>query len=537
MRDDQSSGWLSGADPPVEAGEPAARSDQVLNDGRLGRAAGHLAENGVSATLAGLFAGLADQTTGDGRARFPADTVAALRRAVLCRTWAPLTLEIGHWFEVLARGSPDEPEVVLRAVYVEDVHSAQRFRYSVDQGRLALPREVRLERNKLHCGSGQDDFCLHLNRLPLWLALLELLVYVDPNLVSQVAPDTRAVEWARRLQKTFNDFLAQHLQPSRWQQRAYGALKWLAEQAPESAPEAAINDQRIVEFWQRADPDDDYRRFRSVAEVFLYLQQALIAGARARAADNAMAIDQMHEWLAVDPVYAESLDEDSLDGSCLTNHPKFLTMRVWHSCEMPVVHQAVIDRLPMTLLRMQVFGDHQARIIEAGKRGRAFDWAALDPDGYKEWIEGLATHRATIRQAALAGIEALSRAGCVPEALTLLLDWCPDALSGAPGGGVTPDTLEAITTSDLKALRLQVPALNQSLEACRKAFQSINRAGFRGEDDFAEASEYAHGAAALRAIDGVLARFLDRVASAGPNYATDLAIFRDRFQKLHGTEA
>jgi len=537
MRDDQSSGSLSGADPPVEAGETAARSDQVLNHDRLGRAAGYLAENGVSATLAGLFTGLADQTTRDGCARFPRDTVAALRRAVLCRTWAPLTLEIGHWFEVLARGSPDETHVVLRAVYVEEAHSAQRFRHSVEQGQLALPCGARLESNKLYCGSGQDDFCLHLNRLPLWLALLELLVYVDPTLVSEVAPDTGAVEWARRLQKTFNNFLAQHLQPSRWQQRAYGVLKWLAEQTPARMPEAAIDDQRIVQFWQHADPDDDYRRFRSVAEVFLYLQQALIAGECSRAAEQAVAIDQMHEWLAVDPVWAESLDENSLDGNRLTKQPKFLTMRVWRSCEVLVVHRAVIDRLPMTLLRMQIFGDHQARIIEADKRGRKFDWGSLTRDGFKEWLEALVIHRATIRQAALAGIEALSRQGCVPEASALLLDWYPGVLSGGPADSVLPDALEAMTLYDLKALRLQLPALNQALEDCRKAFQAVNRAGFRGEDDFSEVSEYALGTAALHAIDGVLARFVDRVERAEPNYATDLAIFQDRFQKLHGTEA
>ncbi|WP_376696539.1 hypothetical protein [Wenzhouxiangella sp. EGI_FJ10305] len=533
MVDDRTANPMSGPDPPVERDAGVAQAGNDV----LGRAAGQLAENGVSATLAGVFSGLADQSTSEGRPRFRGETVTALRRAVLCRTWAPLTLEIGHWFEVLARGSPDEAAIVLRAVYIEEVNSAQHFRYSVEHGRLVLPHGARLEGNKLHCGPAQEGFCLHLHRLQLWLALLELLIYIDPNLVTEVSPEMRAVDWARRLQKLFNSFLSEHLQPSRWQQRAYGALKWLAEQAPDSAPETVIDDQRILEFWRHANPDDDYRRFRSVAEVFLYLYRALIAGARARAAEHAMALDEMHEWLAVDPVHAEYLDEDRLDGGDLTRHPKFLTARVWQECELSVTHQDVIDQLPLTLLRMQVFGNHQARLIEAGKRGRPFDWGSLETDTYCEWLERLVAHRATIDQAALAGIEVLLQLEEMPEALGLLVDWHPEAFSDSSGEAGQLPFSDTTTTRELNTMRLQMPALNHALEACRKAFKAINRAGFRSEDDFAQPSAYRAGVAKLLTIDGVLAHFLHRIDSAKPNYAADLAIFRDRFQTLHGKDA
>ncbi|AKS41451.1 hypothetical protein [Wenzhouxiangella marina] len=510
---------------------PSAPED-LTPDSQRGLAAAQLAQNGVSATLAGLFEGLSEQTSSDGRPRCPPKAVDALKRAILCRHWAPLTLELGQLFELLARACPDEPGVALRLFYVEECLSAESLGQALEAA--GLPEGARLEGGQLHCGAAQQDFCLNLRRLPIWLGLLELLVYIDPGLITALAPGRTASDWARLLQATLNAFLAEHLQPKQWQQRAYRVLQWLDEAAPGQAPEMAIDDQRVLDFWLRVDPEEDFRRFRSVADVFIYLRRALALGDRQQSAQHTMALDEIEGWLALEPEQAESLDEDRLDGAALTRHPKFLTAKSWQDCELPVRHQGLIDAMPLTLIRMQVFGDHQARLIEASKRRRDFDWESLELEGYGAWLERLEGHRQGAAQAARAAVDVLLQLQQPLEAIAALSDWQANLLQG--GEEAMLGALADASDQGLKRLRLQYPTLNRALDDCAKAFKQVNRSGFKGGEDFAEAEVYLDGLACLRAIDRVLARFLGCFVATSEKYSADLPMFRERFQQLHGVE-
>ncbi|MDZ7792055.1 MAG: hypothetical protein U5L08_16450 [Xanthomonadales bacterium] len=512
-------------------------ADAAARHGPGGLAASQLANHGVSGELAGFFTGLAEQTLSDGGLRFSASTVAALRRSILCRTHASLTLELGHLLTLLARGAPDDPSVALRLFYVDEAVTARRFCDQVAKGAVRLPEAAGLDGGHLNCGPDQGGFSHNLHRLPLWLALLELVVHIDPNVVTALSPSRNAEDWARSLQKLLQDYLVQHLQPANAQQRSYRALQWLGARAGEQPPLEAISDEQILQFWLQADPEDDFRRFRSVAEVFLYLYQALQLGSMQMAEGHSLALDEMEDWLTIDEALAEQLDDDALDGECLTRCPKFLTARVWRDCQLPVQHRAVLDRLPLTVLRMQVMGDHQARLIEAGKRSRAFDWAVLERDGYAQWTQCLQSHRAVFRQAALAGIEVLLRMNEPAEALSRLADWHPGALKDLSEREDAEGLPTDLDGQRLSALRLAAPSLNRALDACGSAFKSINRTGFQSEQDFVAADLYLGGLDRLRRVEQVLGRFLQRLEGAEVNYASDLAMYRDRFQILHGADS
>ena len=171
-----------------------------------------LLQHGLSETLIGAFEALAEQTELDGRPRFSERTVRELRRIVLCRSYANACLELGWWLWTLWRGGgADAP---LRAVYMDHITNSRRALDAVARGTLRLPAEASVDGAQCSVSAGGEAFVLHLGRLPLWTALLELLVFIDPAVLRPTDTDEAPGAVANRLQRALYGFLAEHAQPS-----------------------------------------------------------------------------------------------------------------------------------------------------------------------------------------------------------------------------------------------------------------------------------------------------------------------------------
>ena len=204
-----------------------------------------LLQHGLSETLIGAFEALAEQTELDGRPRFSERTVRELRRIVLCRSYANACLELGWWLWTLWRGGgADAP---LRAVYMDHITNSRRALDAVARGTLRLPAEASVDGAQCSVSAGGEAFVLHLGRLPLWTALLELLVFIDPAVLRPTDTDEAPGAVANRLQRALYGFLAEHAQPLQQQRRLAIQLQWLGEQGG-GDPLAAIDDARILAY-------------------------------------------------------------------------------------------------------------------------------------------------------------------------------------------------------------------------------------------------------------------------------------------------
>ena len=500
-------------------------------DSLAGRALGELVHCGVSETLLGLFTGLAEVCDADGKRRFPDKVIAELRRAVLCRHYAGLTLELSQWLCLLARGAPGDPQAVLNACYVHEIHSRRRLEHALAEGSLQLPADARLAEGKLHCEAGDGAFVLHLHRLPLLMALLEVVVYIDPAiLVLDAASAPKAV--ASTLQQQLYAFLAEHTQPAQQQRKCLALLRWLEERGALREGDAGITDAAVLAFWLEQAEQGDFRRYRSVADTFLYLDRALVAGRQVLAGARADAGQTEDTWLTLDEGLARWLDEELPAAETLCGLPRFLTRSAWLDCEVLLRHREALGRQPLTLLRMHTFGAHQARLLEAAKRRQPLPWAALQDDAYHAYVETLEELTAQMQQCRRACAQVLLDQESVAEALALLADIDPLALHGL-AAHLEPGELPDWSGPRLNELRLQLPELARALDAARSSLKGINRAGFKG--DAAAADAYSTGAAALAEVLKVVRRFIDDPAVSDANYRADLPIFREQLQRLHGS--
>lgn len=491
-----------------------------------------LLQYGLSQTLIGAFDALAEQTDADGRPRFPERSLRELRRIVLCRSYAGACLELGWWLWTLWRGGGlDAP---LRAVYVDGLVTSRRLHAAVAAGRLRLSAEAQIEGNSCAVVAGSDRFLLHLGRLPLWCALLELLVFIDPRLLRPADEAELPGAVANRLQRALYAFLAEHAQPLQQQRRLAVMLEWLGQQSPES-PASAIDDSRILAFWlSPPEAAQDVVRFRTVAEAFLTLREALRAGERAHAAGQAIAFETLENILVIAEDAEAWLDPDSLDLAALCATPRFLTARAAQALEVLARFPEAIVRLPLTLARWQTWGNLQGRCLEAVKRRQAFELRTAAVDDYAGWCAELAAWRDELSQMIEAGLGVLLQLGDATEVLGQLIE-IDAQLAGSLRA--REDFVDGVEPARLAALRLQLPALNQALQRVERALKATKRAGFKGAEDFVDADAYRAGTAALRALEGRIRRLLGAAPQWIGNFEADRSIVLERLQALHAGDA
>lgn len=497
-------------------------------------AASSLIHYGVSQTLIGAFEALAEQTETDGRHRHPEQALRRVRQAVLCRNYAGLCLELAWLLAGIARGTPQRQDAALRAFYVDGLATRARFAAALREGRVSLPEGSQWDDAALRLDIDGARFLLHLDRLPTLVCLLELLVFVEPAILSPPLSLLPPGALANRLQQCLYGFLSEHAQPMHQQRRFHAMLGWLREQAPDTAPIEAICDARIFAFWCDSPPDaTDVARFRTVAEAFLSLREALAIGERTAASGQEVAFEEWAEGLVcLDSVEALAGDE-AIVLEPLTGFPRFLTQRAAQELELLAYYPEAIARLPLTLVRMRVLGAMQALTIDAAKRGRA--WADVLPDvDYPGWMDGLGEQRQALEDMALAAAGVLLAQAAWGDGLAVLLEWIPELADELAGLASDLDEggLDAGGAA-LAAARLRHPAINRAMQRAERALKATTRAGFKGDGDLAPCSEYRAGAGELRRLARRIDRFLAAPVDWAEIFAADLPIARDRLRFLH----
>ena len=423
-------------------------------------------------------------------------------------------------------------------------------------------------------------FTVTYSRMPFLSALMEFLVTaIGYRAVDDaVAPLIRRGATAKAISDAAKDLAAQiyaylkdHLSSAQ-SQRKFRRLIGFLESECDASPEA-IDDEIILAFWLRESVSKDgadFKTFRAAYLGFLRFMQALTVARDHDALQNVKVLGSDRTAGEVDPheleTGLEALEETDNPLAVLAAEPcdavRFLTKTEVRALDLLIESDSLADRLPLSLLRCEVFGAAQARITQ-GLRRRLLPAAfvalidhsvALDYDGCRDRFEISADH---VERLLLASFHALAEAGRV-EAITVLLRLRPDldysplavhfSAMEACDGNVVPLARHGVAArfaSLFAATDALTAPLREFVAAAKSAFDGFSRQGFRGRDieESAVADAFAAGEVPLFALRtrlagfcGTLERARDGDSAWRTQFEADRTLFLRQFHLLYGAD-
>lgn len=508
-----------------------------------------LIESGVSNELVSLLAAIEEATCVDASPRYTQASVYELRRKLLCYNYGTAYYEVAHLLAIVTHfgGGIDETFWIEEAVQGDQLrHLTSNWPQSdalTTDGTLSINLKDR-----------QFDF--NWRRTNMIAAWTEFLLFIlQPNLHSLLEGFEDKIsgkqidQLASELQKQTYSFLKSHLQPQHQLRECWQFLKWLkASDDNGSDYVQALDDDRVLTFWcQNAGSDPgDYRRFVSVCELAYDVIRSVDAGEQRwqldHAASHSMTSNEGDDWISAmgNGEFAPEQDEAELFRLCDTEVDetapateqlaseelaaiKSLTttdIQAARPLERPAQE---LNRLPLTHIRLHLFGKHQASITGDLQNHQGKNLPGLlackdvrTPTAWSGELQALVTKINETRSA----IAHILIEADEPAALSIIVDLNPEQAMFSQG--------------DELSLNLLPEAV---VQRCASSFKSINRQGFKNQPDTSMLPAYV-------LADQQLSRLTQGFDTLGPmisryqdQFDTDRNTFSTAFTKLYGAGA
>ena len=374
-------------------------------------------------------------------------------------------------------------------------------------------------------------------------------------------------------------------------------VKWLRACDADSSISESLDDERVLAFWRAHWPggsvdeargamheghsqDDSeaptepgkYRTFKLVAEMAMHLWSATEAGLARMSPHLAIMIraGEDSETISED-AFAPSDDEMGADTESLLRalespplaEIKFLKGTEKGAVEPIATAGPAAHRLPLTLLRAEVFGPHQRRLGRAAGRSECLaellkceDLPTYDDRarGLRDLLARLSVLRACCLHV-LVHLRSLHAVGRIRDRLPELACWTDIEMSVAgtralrdasDNGSVLMEAFAGAFFDRLNDIRARELRLDECLNGLARAFGSVNTRGFRALpaagaqiDGAAIADVYAGGEDYLArlavVIEGFLGTLDSRYGSQGleEKFVSDRALFQEGFTRIY----
>ncbi len=558
---------------------------------------------GRKVALEQAFRTVADTDLGAGP-KYGPRVMARLAQIISARAYGRPLMELCHLVRVAERAGGR--------------HGWTGFFFGLQVARAAAFRGVLEEASRrgrgLGSGIGLEDggvtlnyedrpFTISYGRMPFLAALLEFLVTelgyqtVDEALASLRDAPFRldaCGPTSNALSRAMYDRLKTHL-PSAHAQRVFQRLvQHLARRSGGYFRLEDVDDAFVLSYWMADDvtasesgpvagrlaetndsADEDIRTYQRAAEQVARFRSAFEAGLLCRELDRAATIGSDRAAGEVDPdAVLDALERheapiEPMDR--LSEEPadrvKFLNRRETEQMEVLRVLGAQAIHLPVSALRIDVFGALQRRIVQAVRNRETPDTLARligceDAPSYADRLEGwthLAHHLERIGLAALSALvegkrpeailEVVERApGFDPVRLREVTDPARDTEDGDKIVSLRPNGLsEGAVAAMVGALTQEEIAGADAVEVlarARTALRGLSRQGFvhgvRTQPEILEAM--AAGAPLLRRLHRDLSRLRSAARSGlGPDpeaaFSEDRVCFARRFETFYGSKA
>ena len=515
---------------------------------------------GVSEELLGLLAALAEATGRHGP-KFRTQDVEKVSQAIVFRNYANPCWELAYLLlTVIQAHHPMEPETALETFFWrQEAITPQRFRVELNQ---CLPAAgVSLSDVGVTLAlTGGESFTISPSRVGFLAALLELLwgmgIPINRLAAQQLStPSPAKVKgFASDVQKQIYAYLKEHLQPAQQQRRFRYLYQWCQQQRPTNQPlRQWVDDQVVLTFWQQSQESSEaalgFRLYRVVAEDFMAFLAALELGAQAQQVRLESEMGQEGEFEYRLEQESADLDLASVMEAQVTwtevqrlgQAPKFLTAKDIEPIKELVASGKQGLALPLSVMRMQVLGDWQAKLVQA-ERDQASArlaelLAAMPESSYGLFYQQLERFsQQTLRQAKLLGL-GLMLAMASDEVWALIAQLLPPTALSA----LQPQLNEVLEqgVSALPQLRLASADLNQLCQEAERCFKASARAGFKTLPSREQLPEYEQGLASLECCQQQVQRYLSRLEQTqypadDRYYAADVATVRCTLLDMYG---
>lgn len=372
-----------------------------------------LLEAGKSGELTAVLHTLSE-TDVDGESKFSPMICREIGKLIVCRTYATPVLELCHL--IVAAGEisavPGRYEMFF---WDTGVARTSSFHSYCDQAFLGYSGSL-LEVTPSGVTLNYEDgpFTVQFSRMPVLSALLEVMLtalgYADIDEALQVmlggGQSKKSVsQCANGLSRLIYSYLREHL-PTAQSQRKFRKVLAFCEDDVDG-----IDDALILNFWQEAsleiEKGVDFKTFDSVLLTFVRAIQAVEAARDLSAMRYAGSIGSDREAGEIDPdTLSETLDSVNETVSPLfklTSSPlnmvKFLNKQECAHLEM-LLHSGVQAlRLPLSVMRSDVFTKPQARLTQALRRkANEDDLTAIIFDGPSETYQERQSEYLNLRQ-------------------------------------------------------------------------------------------------------------------------------------------
>jgi hypothetical protein len=302
--------------------------------------------------------------------KFSEKTVDKFVQHIVCRHYGNLCYELSHLcWAIVNTGSRG---ALLDFFYIQENIKAKRFTtFFKDIAPCQIPQAgVSLKAGEgahsfLHICIHQHQFSLSAGRINLLAACLEWLLNFVPNLLETLYDELNGKTFnaiqslASTLQKHIYHYLNKHLPQAKVQAKFHFMSHWLSEQQSDS-----FDDENILTFWQSAREREGMSRFTTVVRDILQYQQALISAKNASSVDHA---NDLAEHIESEYVFdaIDAFVDEQICLEALTEVPKLLSKQQAEKLQLIGDYPQQIKDFPLSLLRYVVFGQYQAKCIQA----------------------------------------------------------------------------------------------------------------------------------------------------------------------------
>jgi hypothetical protein len=302
--------------------------------------------------------------------KFNEKTVDKFAQHIVCRHYGTLCYELSHLcWAIVNTGSRG---ALLDFFYVQENIKPKRFStFFKGNAPCQIPQaSVSLKAGEgahsfLHISIHQHQFSLSAGRVNLLAACLEWLLNFVPNLLETLYEELNGKTFnaiqslASTLQKHIYHYLNKHLPQAKVQAKFHFMSHWLNERQC-----ASFDDKNILSFWQNAREREGMSRYTTVVRDIFQYQQALSSAQNASLLNNANElaehIESEHVFDAIDAFVDQQICLEAL-----TEVPKLLSKQQAEKLQLIADYPHKIKDFPLSLLRYIVFGQYQAKCIQA----------------------------------------------------------------------------------------------------------------------------------------------------------------------------
>ncbi|MCP5017212.1 MAG: hypothetical protein GY938_18360 [Ketobacter sp.] len=511
---------------------------------------------GVSETLIGLFQSLREAPGLSGY-KYRTEDISRLERAVVFRNYGKACLELSYLLTAILQLpiAQRHHSPLLQHLWIEQNITPVRVRSAFAE---ADGEVVSLTEEGIQQQIGADRFVISPTRVGYLAALMELIAYINPAVIAEaehqlIKPAVKSIQsFSSRLQKWIYDYLDEHLMPAQLRRRFRFLMDWCLANKPEhQSVETFTSDQVVFQFWQQVSELDEnlgFRRFRSVGDDFIALLKALELGRSRSEANHAATIGldvEAGEWHPdqLEQLY-EELGLELADVGFLAKAPKFFASSTWVEVSQRLMDAGQFSaRLPLTIMRMDVLGGLQAKLIQADKDKNherfRFYMDSIPEQDYSAYLDGLEQYTSAIQDARMLGLGLFLQLNS-PEALALLAEILPtdvlQAMQQCMQDAKSDQLLEKIVE-----IKLQVPELNRVCQQATKLLKKTNRAGFSVLPQQDELFDYSYAldviAQCNRLRNGHVCALHSKLEHHDTvTFTEDLETFRRILRKLYGEQ-